>query len=186
MTARSSRKRAAFEPLAAVEPVDPEMRRPAATVAGGVLVLLRAVAGVIWGASVVYGLPPWMRSAAAAANGTALEPDTLTLSDLDVGFGLFAAVLGVIFVVQVVFGILVLRGSNPARVAVMIVSVVSISAAFVGWWDLGADITVRTTLATLSLDVLVLLALSSRDAAAFAHRRRRRREPVGPRTGEPG
>lgn len=174
MSARAPRKRAAFEPLAAPVPTDPAMRRPGATVAGAVLVLLRAVAGVLWGVTVVYGLPPWLRFAAAAANGSALEPDTLTLTDIDVGFGLFAAVIAGVFVVQVVFGILLLRGSNLARVAVMMVSVVSISAAFVGWWELGDDITVRTTLATLSLDVLVLLALSSRDAAAYARRDQRR------------
>lgn len=175
MIIRHPRKRAAFEPLAAPVPVDPAMRRPVATVAGAVLVLLRAVAGVLWGATVVFGLPSWMRAVAGAANGSAIEPDTLTLSDLDVGFGLFAGVLATIFVVQVVFGILLLWGSNLARVAVMLISVVSISAAFTGWWQLGEEITVRTTLATLSLDVLVLLALSSRDAAAYARRKDRRR-----------
>jgi hypothetical protein len=51
--------------------------------------------------------------------------------------------------------------------------VLSISTAFTGWWAQGQDIRVGTTLVTLALDILILLALSSRSAAAYAHRRRR-------------
>jgi len=150
------------------------MRRPAATVAGGVLVLLRAVSGAVWGAAVVFGLPPWLRSISSFANGDNTIPTEDTIDDLGLGADLFIGVLVVVFLVQVVFGILLLRGSNAARVIVMIVSTISISAAFVGWWEVGDEITVGTTLVTLALDILVLLALSSRDAAAYARRNEKR------------
>jgi hypothetical protein len=173
VTERHPQKRAAFEPLAAPVSRDPAMRRPAATVAGGVLVLLRALAGIVWGLAVAFDLPPWLQVVAGAAEGSGAEP-TLTLSDVGVGVGVFFGILGGVALVQVVFGILLLRGSNLARVIVMLVSTVSIVTAFVGWWELGQEITVGTTLVTLSLDILVLLALSSRDAAAYARRNERR------------
>lgn len=173
MRERHPRKRAAFEPIAAPIARDSAMRRPAATVAGGVLVLLRAVAGIVWTLTVVFPLPPWLQAVAGAADGSGEQP-TLTLSDLGLDAGIFFAALGAITLVQAVFGILLLRGSNVARVIVMIVSTMSIGTAFVGWWEMGQEITVGTTLVTVSLDILVLLALSSRDAAAYARRNERR------------
>jgi hypothetical protein len=56
----------------------------------------------------------------------------------------------------------------------MLYAVVSISGAFVTWCVGGEDIRVETTLVTLSLDILVLLALSSRQAAAYARRKQQR------------
>ncbi|KZE39593.1 hypothetical protein [Microbacterium sp. T32] len=173
MSERHPAKRAAFEPIAAPVARDPAMRRPIATVAGGVLVLLRALSGIVWGLAVAFDLPPWLQVVAGAADGSGAEP-TLALSDLGIGVGVFFGILGVITLVQAVFGILLLRGSNVARVIVMLVSTSSIATAFVGWWELGQEITVGTTLVTVSLDILVLLALSSRDAAAYARRNERR------------
>ncbi|MBN9213164.1 MAG: hypothetical protein BGO45_16395 [Microbacterium sp. 71-36] len=169
MSERHPRKRAAFEPVAAPVARNPAMRRPAATVAGGVLVLLRAASGILWGLTVVFPLPSWMQTVAGAADGSGADP-TFTLSDLGLDGAVFFGILGVITLVQAVFGILLLRGSNVARVIVMLVSTLSIITAFAGWWELGQEITVGTTLVTVSLDILVLLALSSRDAAAYARR----------------
>ncbi len=172
---RHPRKRAAFEPLAAPTVGNPRMRRPGATIAGGVLVLLRAISGAVWGASVVFGLPPWLRAVAGFANGDNTIPANDTIDDLGISAEVFVGLIAVVFLVQMVFGILLLWGSNVARVVVMVVSTISISAAFVGWWEVGDEITVGTTLVTLALDILVLLALSSRDAAAYARRNERRR-----------
>ncbi|SIS00850.1 hypothetical protein [Microbacterium sp. RURRCA19A] len=169
MSERHPRKRAAFEPVAAPVARNPAMRRPAATVAGGVLVLLRAASGIVWGIAVAFDLPPWLQAIAGAAEGSGADP-TLTLPELGIGAGLFFGILGVIALIQAVFGIQLLRGSNVARVIVMLVSTLSIITAFAGWWELGQEITVGTTLVTVSLDILVLLALSSRDAAAYARR----------------
>lgn len=172
---RHPRKRAAFEPPLDPTTADPAMRRPISTVTGSVLVLLRALAGALWAASVAFDLPTWLRAIAGAASGNADESLDLTVGDLGVGTAVFLGVLGAVFLVQVVFGILILFGSNSARVLVMLLSVGSISASFVGWWAYGQEITVTTTLLTLSLDILVLLALSSRDAAAYARRNQGRR-----------
>lgn len=172
---RHPEKRVAFEPPVDPTTADPAMRRPASIVTGSVLVLLRAAAGALWAASVAFSLPPWLRAFAGAASGNADEPLDLSVSDLGVGTAVFLGVLGVVCAVQVVLGIRIFFGGNLARVLVMVISVGSISASFVGWWTYGQQITVNTTLITLSLDILVLLALSSRDAAAYARRPRGRR-----------
>lgn len=181
---RHPEKRPAFEPPLDPTTADPAMRRPVSTVAGSVLVLLRAVAGALWAVSVAFSLPPWLREIAGAASGNANEPVDLTVSDMGVGTTAFLVVLGGVFVVQVVFGILILFGRNLARVLVMLLSVASITASFVGWWAYGQQITVGTTLLTLSLDILVLLALSSRDAAAYARRNEGRRRRGAARSRE--
>lgn len=180
---RVPRKRVAFEP-----PLEPALaeaahHRPLAIVAGAVLVLLRAAAGALWAVSVAFALPPWLRDVAGAWSGDASEAPDFGVSDLGVGTAVFLGTLGVVCAVQVVLGIRILFGGNRSRVFVMLISVASISASFVGWWEFGQEISIRTTLTTLALDILVLLALSSRDAAAYARqplaRHGRRRDRAG-------
>jgi predicted membrane chloride channel (bestrophin family) len=59
-------------------------------------------------------------------------------------------------------------------VLVMLFSVFSITTSFTAWWVAGEEIKIETTFLSLSLDILVLLALSSRSAAAYARRKERR------------
>jgi hypothetical protein len=64
----------------------------------------------------------------------------------------------------------------------MIFATLSITAAAIDYFADGADITIRTTLVTLALDILVLLALSSRAARAYARRPRPRARPPARRS----
>jgi hypothetical protein len=134
---RLPEKRVAFEPPLDPTAADPAMRRPASIVTGSVLVLLRAAAGALWAAGVVFSLPPWLREIAGAASGNADEPLDLSVSDLGVDTAVFLGVVAVVCAVQVVFGIRIFFGGNLARVLVMVISVASISASFVGWWEFG-------------------------------------------------
>ncbi|WP_295781445.1 hypothetical protein [uncultured Microbacterium sp.] len=172
---RAPHKRVAFEPPREIAPAEDVHHRPLAIVAGAVLVLLRAAAGALWAVSVAFALPPWLRDVAGAWSGDAGEAADVSASDLGVGTAVFLGTLGVVCAIQVVLGIRILFGGNRSRVFVMLISVTSISASFVGWWEFGQEISIRTTLITLALDILVLLALSSRDAAAYARRPRARR-----------
>ncbi len=70
--------------------------------------------------------------------------------------------------------ILIYRGHNWPRVIVMLIAVFSICSAFTAWWALGEEIRLEGTFVSLSLDILLLLALSSRSAAAYARRNERR------------
>ena len=67
---------------------------------------------------------------------------------------------------------LVFLGLNWPRIVVMTISTFSISASFVTWWVGDQEITLQTTFLTIALDILVMLALSSRSARAYARRPR--------------
>lgn len=169
----SVEKRPAFEPpavLAAPTPAPPGMRRPSATTMGAVLVVLRVVSGVVW--LVALGMQ-W---------NSYLEDDlSIDLEGMgaqEASGALLTAVLvvgAIVLALDLVLGILVFFGNNAARVTVMIFATLSITGAALDYFTGGADITIRTTLVTLALDILVLLALSSRAARAYARRPRPRR-----------
>jgi hypothetical protein len=56
----------------------------------------------------------------------------------------------------------------------MTFSAISITGSFIQWWTGNQVITITGSLLTLGLDILILLALSSRSAAAYARRNERR------------
>ncbi|MDR5701529.1 LssY C-terminal domain-containing protein [Agromyces aerolatus] len=164
-------KRPAFESpvvLAAPEAPPASMPRPTATALGAALIVLRVLLGIVWLLALAldwnriveddFGLAPsdddW-----AALSGTAL---TIVL----VGGALVLAV-------QLVFAWLVFLGKNWARIAVMAIAMASITIAALDYFIGVSEITIRTTLLTLACDILVLLALSSRAARAYARRRTR-------------
>lgn len=164
-------KRPAYEPpsrLLSPTGYNPQMRRPVTTVAGATLVLLRALAGVLWLVALVIQSPALARDAGLFLNGANLDRGF-------VGTGLVLVVVtgGIVLAGEALLAFLIFRGLNWPRVVVMLFSVASISTAFVAWWAQGLKIDIQTTLLTLSLDILVLLALSSRSAAAYARRNER-------------
>ena len=169
MSAPGPAQRPAYEPIDRLlrpTPYDPDMRRPATTVAGACLVLLGAVVSVLSMVDVATNWHTYLKSIVLEIGGTVPTPDVVNAS-----LAVILGVIGVTAVVELVCGLLILRGSNAARVLVMIVSAISISAAFVSWWARDQEITLQTTLLSLAVDILVLLALSSRSAAAYARRR---------------
>lgn len=165
-------KRPAYEPAARLlQPTvyDPEMPRPAATIAGTVLVLLRVVAGAVVLAALAVG---WDRF----VDDTELVLDGSDLSAEGSGLGL-AVVLTVgaaVLLIDLVLALFLYLGRNWARMWVMVITTLSISASFVAWWAQGQEITLQSTFISLAIDILILLALSSRSAAAYARRGERR------------
>ncbi len=166
-------KRPAYEPGALLlSPVryDPDMPRPATTVAGSLLVLFRVIAGVLILWEVAREWDTFLADAIVA------EP---SLGSPDVKAILLGVVLisgSTFLLIDAVLGILIYRGHNWPRVLVMLFSVISISTVFTAWWVRGEEITLDGTFLSLSLDILLLLALSSRSAAAYARRNERRPE----------
>ncbi|MFS0734844.1 hypothetical protein ABC304_05360 [Microbacterium sp. 1P10UB] len=159
-------KRAAYEPaarLAEPTPHDPAMKRPISTVTGAVLVLLRVVTGVAVLITVMAGGTP--DDSLADLVGVQADDETAAI-----GLGVYASVVGVSLLIQAILGLLILAGRNGPRVWVMLFAVASISTAFAGWWWQGQEIRVSGTLLSVALDVLILLALSSRSASAYARR----------------
>lgn len=164
-------KRPAYEPaerLLAPPRYDPAMKRPATTVAGALLVLLRIAVGVLWTIELATRWTTTGGNADASIDGVNLGADAVSI-----GLWAIIVIAGLVLLVEAFFAVAIYRGRNAPRVIVMVIAVISISAAFVSWWAEGQDITLRTSLPSLALDILVLLALSSRSAAAWARRNER-------------
>jgi hypothetical protein len=164
-------KRPAYEParrLLRPTGYQPDMKRPHTTTTGAVLVFLRVAVGLLWSAELMLN---WN----ALASEVTDDVDGLTSAEA-VGFGLvvIAVTAGVVLTVELVLGILTLRGHNWPRVVVMIFSVASISTAFAAWWIGDLEITLNLGFLSTALDTLILLALSSRSAAAYARRNEQR------------
>lgn len=140
-------------------PADSLNRRPAPTLFGGVLVFFRGIAALVLAASLLAGVSP-----AAAAEPAGLAPAA-------------AAVLAVFGVGEILLAWGVLRGGNLARVAAMLLSAAAIitqAAAVLGG---GPRIDFRTNLLGLSLDILLIIALSSEHSRTYARNHRRDRVP---------
>lgn len=168
----SGGKRPAYEsPGDLARPLDPgsaSMRRPAATAFGAVLVVLRVIAGVVW----LIALAVQWRQLLESDFGIVLDGDVTAEEASGIGLVVILVGGGVVLAVELVFAVLVYRGSNWARITVMLFATISITWSAIDYFGGDAEITLRTTLITLALDILVLLALSSRNARGYARRRR--------------
>lgn len=167
----SVEKRPAFEPPAVLverETPLPQMRRPIATSFGAVLVVLRALAGVVWLVALAL---EWDRVLTEDLD-IELEPGTDDAEASAVILSVVLIVGAIILLAVLAMALLVYRGSNWARITVMLFATISITVAAIDYFSDDAEITLRTTLITLSLDILVLLALSSHKARAYARRPR--------------
>lgn len=170
-------KRPAFESpaaLAARATVDPRMRRPAATTVGAALVVLRVIAGVIWLIALSVQWNDLISDEFDAVIDADLTGDELTAA-ADLGLAVVLVLGGVVLLFDLVLAVFIYLGRNWARIVVMVVATLSISGSFVTWWVGDQEITLQTTLLTLSLDILIMLALSSRAARDYARRPRARR-----------
>ena len=166
-------KRPAFEsPAVLARPVTPPptMPRPAATAFGAILVVLRVVAGVIW----LIALSVSWDQLVSDDLGFELDPGTAESEASRLILGIVLVFGVIVLLVELVFAVLIWFGSNWARIMVMLFATISITTSWIESVTGDAQITLRTTLITLALDILVLLALSSRNARAYARRPRGR------------
>ena len=165
-------KRPAYEPASELlKPVsyDPAMKRPVSTIAGVMLVFLRVAAGLIVLLTIVLDWRSALTEVDLTVEGMETTPDMAQAALVAV-----VILLGVVLLVDAALALFILTGHNWARVTVMTFSAISITGAFVQWWSEGQEITITGSLLTLGLDILILLALSSRSAAAYARRNERR------------
>ncbi len=165
-------KRASFESplrLAEREPTR-RMPRPSATAFGAGLVVLRVLAGVAWivGVAALWDQLLLNEVGVDIAN----DPDSAEASRL--ALAIVIVVSSAVLLVELLFAVRIWAGGNLSRIAVMLFATFGITGAAIASFNGDAEVTVRTTLVTVSLDILVLLALSSRDARAFARQRRPR------------
>lgn len=169
---RELNKRPAYEPVERLlKPTrfDPDMPRPASTTVGAALVLLRVLAGVL----VLFGIAiGW--EAIIADPDSVLEGFDPSPEDARTALWFVLAAGATVLLADLLLAVFVFRGHNWARVIVMIIAVGSISTSFFAWWAQGQEVEVEGAFASLALDILLLLALSSRSAAAYARRNEHR------------
>ncbi|MET0784997.1 MAG: LssY C-terminal domain-containing protein [Leifsonia flava] len=169
-------KRAAFESsldLARPVAAAPTAKRPSTITMGAVLIVLRVIGGSAW---LVQLATEWD----GIVNDVTVDVDGVDPADVPgIEHLLLWVIVGIgvlVLVVELSVVLLVYRGVNWARMLVLVFATLGIVVAAVDVAAGGEGITLRTTLITLSLDILVLLALSSRSARAYSRRERDQRE----------
>lgn len=142
------------------------MKRPAPTIMGAILMFLRVLAGGLFIAVTFIDRPGFLSD--FVFDGATATADEITVASfvIDLLMGLY----GVWLLFYLVLAWLVFRGVNWARIGAMLFATLSIIVPFIEWWQSGLEITLRTTLLSLALDILILLALSSKSARAYARR----------------
>ena len=149
--------------MAELEPPPERVRRPAATTFGTVLVVLRVIAGVVWLVSLALQWDEVLeRELDLVLEG---RPEAAAA---DLGLTVVLAVGSILLALQLVLAVLIWFGSNGARITVMLFSTATITAAALDSITGDVEVTIQTTFLTVALDILILLALSSREARSFA------------------
>jgi len=147
------------------------LKKPQAVVVGAALMGARVLAGLLFIGVVALS---WREVADSlvldVASNSASGGSTVGTSDLVLAIVLIVYGLGLAAYVVVAW--LVYGGRNWARVTAMTMATVSIVIQLASSVTDGVAITLRTTLPSLALDILILLALSSTAARHYARTRR--------------
>lgn len=144
------------------------MKRPSAIWIGPLLMLARSVSGV---AAIIVVLTSWdsfVRTISIDLNGSGVAGQPGAGLVLWIFLGFYA---GSQFF-YIALAVCVFLGQSWARSVAMAYATISILIAFGNYWLNGAEITFRTTLLSLTLDILILLTLSSEPAREYARRAR--------------
>ncbi|NQX26087.1 LssY C-terminal domain-containing protein [Microbacteriaceae bacterium VKM Ac-2854] len=148
-----------------ITPVDPRIRRPPTTVFGALVVLFGALASL--GQAVQIGAG-WV-----SLNDATVNDEPISAADLPLATGVAVSLLVAIALVNVLFAWLVFRGGNRSRILAMTSALITSASAFIAVTQGGAAISLQSNLVTVSLNVLTLLALSSRASRDYAQRPRK-------------
>ena len=144
------------------------VKRPPSVLGGVLLMGVRAVTG---GFVILTVIVSWDTFVATIV----LNGDRLDRSDPHAAaavLGWLLGAYGLYLVLYLGLAALVFTGRNWARVVAMSFASVSILFSFADYALNGAQITLRTSLVSVTVDILILLALSSTQARHYARARR--------------
>ncbi|CEA07308.1 hypothetical protein BN1051_00620 [Arthrobacter saudimassiliensis] len=144
-----------------------EPRRPLQTSVGAGLVFLRALAALVpaWAFLAQPDAGPWR---------SFLLGEGQDVADLGTANGIIGGALLAFACVEAALGIFILRGGNRSRLAAMSLSAAAILGQVTAVSAGGPAVPLEVNLPGYSLDVLLILALSSPRARLYAHRGRGR------------
>jgi hypothetical protein len=155
---------------------DSRDKRPAPTIVGAALVTARAVEGIVVIVTLLLGRGDVLVQ--VGEGGTPADAATISLV-----IAVFSGVIGVFVVVELFVAWRIFLGRNWARVLAMSLSAAVITIQAVSLATGGPGIGLLTTLPGLSLDVLLILALSSERALVYARRDRKAPKRISGRPG---
>jgi hypothetical protein len=155
---------------------DSRDKRPAPTIVGAALVAARAVEGIVVIVTLLLGRGDVL--VRVGEGGTPADERTISLV-----IAVFSGVIGVFVVVELFVAWRIFLGRNWARVLAMSLSAAAITIQAVSLATGGPGIGLFTTLPGLSLDVLLILALSSERALVYARRDRKAPKRISGRPG---
>ena len=139
--------------------------RPAPTVVGALFVAGRGLFALYLMLSILLRWDLFKREILG-------NDSTLSSLEADVGLRGFALLLAAFAVLELLLAWRVFRGHNGARIVAMSLSSLAIVVQAVAVFTGGPGITLQTNLPGLSLDILLIIALSSDRAVRYARRRR--------------
>jgi hypothetical protein len=153
-----------------------ERKRPAAITLGALLMLFRVFAGIITVTTIFVLWKSFLSEAELDVTGlSAAEADSVR----DIVLWVLVVFAAASVLMYIVLTILVFRGSNWARITTMAFGALVIVTSGIDYFNGGEQITLHTNLFGLSLDILVLFALSSERARTWSrlsHGRKYRRQ----------
>jgi hypothetical protein len=159
-----------------VEPIDSRDKRPPATIVGSVLLACRSLASVLLGGSIVLSVVEDPTSL------TSIDPGVRSSELLPI-IWVVLAVIALFVVADLLLARLVFLGRNWARVTGMFFSTIAIAAQALSVATGGPEITLRTNLVGVCLDVLLMMALSSDRARIYARREKKTPKRISGRPG---
>lgn len=149
-------------------PNDSRNRRPAPTVVGAVLVGARAAAAALLALSMVLFREEHVSSLLQPGTG----PD-VTAAQAELAVTIATAVVLLFVLIEILLAWFVFFGRNWARTVAMALSTAAIGMQAFDVFFGGPDITLQSNLPGLALDILLLLALSSKRSRDYALRPRK-------------
>ncbi|POH66994.1 hypothetical protein C3B61_08005 [Cryobacterium zongtaii] len=140
------------------------VERPPSVIGGVLLMWVRALTGGFAILTVVLSWDSFVGT--IVVNGEKLARSDPQAAGAVLGWLL--AAYGLYLVLYLGLAVLVFTGHNWARVVAMSFASVSILLSFADYALNGAQITLRTSLVSVTIDILILLALSSTQARHYA------------------
>jgi hypothetical protein len=149
-------------------PSDSRNRRPATTIVGAVFVGARAAAAALLAISMVFFKDAHVGSLVQPVAGPAV-----TEAQAELAVTAATVVVLLFALAEILLAWFVFRGRNWARTVAMALSTAAICAQAVDVFHGGPDITLQSNFPGLTLDILLLLALSSKRSRDYALRPRK-------------
>ena len=169
--------------IPAIEHTDSRDKRPVQTVFGAGVAFFRGL-GFLAVALLLFVLPLIDAESLPITDAESLDLQSVTVEGGRSALIIAGCVVAFISLIDIGLALAVFAGRNWARILLMLSCVVTTIGAFIGNVNGSEAVTLATSLPTVGVSIMVLLALSSNRARQYAVRGRRARKHISGRTYE--